>query len=120
MKKLLILPLIVAALAGCQNYPKFIQNLGTPDEVQQEVTAMAAMAKVYVPSKDVAVVHQYASALAQNAAIVTTPPPTTGHPKTDAFIKSSVALLDLALLKLGAAAALPYQHAVGNGILTSF
>lgn len=119
MKRLLLLPIILA-FASCQNFPQIQTYLGTPDEVQQEVTAMAAMAKVYVPSKDVGVIHQYGAALAQNAAIVTTPPPTTGHPKTDAFIKSSVALFDLALLKLGASAAIPYQHAVGNGILSSF
>lgn len=120
MNKLLILPLILA-LASCANLQNIATTLGTPAEVQQEITALGALARMYVPAKDVATIHQFAVALSQTTGGgAVTPPPKTGHPKTDALITSGVAILDLAAIKFGATGAIPYQHAVGSGLLASF
>ncbi len=117
MKRLLLIPLLF--LAGCANMPQNIgQVIGTPQEVQSEVTALAAISKIYVPAADVPTIHQVGVALAGGQA--PSPVPKTGHPKTDAFITSVIAIADLALAKFGVSGALPYQQAIGNAILTSF
>lgn len=117
MKNLIAIPILF--LAGCANMPQNIgQVIGTPQEVQAEVTALAAISKIYVPTSDVPIIHQVGAALAGGA--IPNPIPKTGHPKTDAFITSVIAIADLALTKFGVTGALPYQIAIGNGILTNF
>ncbi len=116
MKRLLILPLILA-LCSCATIQTY---LGSAQEVQQEVALLAALTKPYVPVSDVPLVHSFAVGLAQNTNPSPPPPPVTGHPKTDALIKAAIAFVDLAIAKYGGTTGLDYQHAVGNGLLTSF
>lgn len=126
MKRLLLIPILF--LAGCAITPNVQQIIGSPQQVQAEVAALGAIAHPYVPSRDVAQVHNFANALATCTAINSTillglipaahNPPT----RTDALISASAAFVSLALSRYSQSdpQTVAYAHAVGNGLLVSF
>ncbi len=118
MKRLFLLPILL--LAGCANLSNVQTYLGTPQQVQSEVSVLAALAKPYVPASDAALVHQFAATLATSTTATAPVPPSTTHPKTQALISAASAIVSLAIARVSSASALEYIHAVGNGLLISF
>lgn len=125
MKTLLLIPILIA-LSACATTQQVQQVLGAPDQVQAEVTALGAAAKIFIPASDTSQVHQFASALAGcttiNSTILLGLIPHVTNPKTDALIQASAAFVSLALSRYssGDLTALGYAHAAGNGLLANF
>lgn len=124
-KHILTLVPIAIILAGCATVavPPYI---GPPEQVQAEVSVLAAVAKPYIPSSDYPKIHTFANALATattiNSTLLISLVPHTGHPKTDALISAAAAFISLALSHYSSSdpVSLAYCHAVGNALLISF
>lgn len=115
-------------LAGCStiNWQQVEQTLGTPQQVQIDVSVLAALAKPKIPADAQAQIHQWANQLGalvdlntqQLVALI----PKTGSATADALIASASGFLNIALARWGEhnATTLAYAHAVANGLLINF
>ena len=113
-------------LFGCANWQQWQQTLGTPAQVQADVSVLAALTKPHIPANAQAQIHKWATQLASladlNAAQLVALIPKTGNATADAMIASSTAFLNMALAKFGEhnPTTLAYAHAVANGLLSNF
>ncbi len=111
---------------GCANWQQVQQTLGSPQQVQIDVTLLGSVAKSRIPANAQAQIHTFAtqlSALADlNTAQLVALIPKTGNAIADALIASSSGFLNMALVKWGEhnATTLAYAHAVANGLLANF
>jgi len=115
---ILIATIAICFLTGCASLTTWENKLGTPAQVQAEVTALGALAKPYISQSVQTQIHNAAT---QISAVTTVDFnalaglfPITGNAKVDAFIASIKAYLALAGPQL------TYVHAIGLGLLADF
>ena len=118
--------LAACLIMGCTNLAELQKTLGTPAQVQADLTIIGAIAKPKISSEAQARIHQFANYLSKAAALDTTELvamiPKTGSINGDALISAAVAYLNSTIAKYGAnnQTSLAYAHAVANGLLANF
>lgn len=133
MKKLIVSALIACSLItaslfiGCASTQQFLQVLGTPAQVQADVTVLGAVAKPRITDPNVlATIHKFAVDLQQAGnldpsqliALI----PHTGNVEADALIAAAVSFVNSAIQKWGSnnGTTLAYIKAVSGGLLATF
>jgi hypothetical protein len=122
----LITSLVACLIMGCANIADITKTLGSPQQVQTDVTILGTIAKPKISSEAQARIHQFASYLNSAASLDTTELtamiPKTGSANADALISAAVAYLNATLAKYGSnnPTTIAYMHAVANGLLANF
>jgi hypothetical protein len=129
MKQLISIKIIAAMLlmSGCAELQNFKQTLGTPAQVQADITILGGVAKSHIPADAQSKIHWFASQLSNAAdlnldALFALLPATTGSQNGDALISAAKAYLTSFVQKYGHnnATALSYARAVAAGLLANF
>jgi hypothetical protein len=128
MKKLqtIIAVIMCASFVGCETLQSIQATLGSPQQVQAEITILGGLAKPKISSEAQKRIGQFAGYLLQASELNTTELvamiPKTGSQNGDALIGAAVAYLNSTLAKYGAKnqTTLAYMKAVANGLLANF
>ena len=130
--RILVAALIISGsvllIPGCGtiNWQQIQQTIGSPAQVQIDVSVLSAIAKPRIPANAQAQIHQWATQLAAladlNTAQLVALIPKTGNATADALIASSSGFLNMALARWGEhnPTTLAYVHSVANGLLSNF
>lgn len=108
----------ICFLTGCASLTNWESKIGTPAQVQAQVTVLGALVKPYLSTSTQGQIHnaavQIGAATTVDFNALAGLLPITGNAKADAFIASIKAYLALAGPQL------EYVHAIGNGLLVDF
>ena len=113
-------------MIGCTNFAQLETTLGTPTQVQADITILGAIAKPKISVEGQASIHKFANYLVAASALDTTELvamiPKTGSINGDALISATVAFLNSTLAKYGArnTTTIAYMHGLGIGLLANF
>ena len=118
--------LVALITAGCASLQDVQKALGSPSQVQAELTILGAVAKTHIPSTAYPKIHTWALQI-NSAADLNLEPlfaliPQTGSQNADALIAAAKAYLTAIVNKYGARnqTSIEYAHAVGNALLANF
>jgi hypothetical protein len=130
MKKLQTIIAVITCVffTGCATFQANVETfLGSPSQVQADVTYAGARVKQYVSAGNQAKIHNFATQLSTTAnldlsALFALLPTTTGSWTADLVIANAKAVLTLVVNKWGSnnPTTLAYAHAVANGLLANF
>lgn len=129
MKKLIAFKILAACLlfTSCATIKDLPKYLGSPAQVQADLTIVGGVAKSHIPADAQAKIHQFATYLNQAAnldldALFALLPATTGSQNGDALIAAAKAYLTSVVQKYGSHndTAIAYGHAVANGLLANY
>lgn len=124
----LLLPIVALALLmdGCASLQNIQQTLGTPEQVQADITILGALAKPHLSADVQGKIHlaavQINSAANLDLTTLFALIPSTGSVNGDALVAAVKAYLTSFVQRWGSnnATTLSYAHAVGAGLLANF
>lgn len=129
MKKIItsITAVALLSLVSCAQFQNIQQTLGSPPQVQADITILGGIAKSHLSTAAQQKIHSFATQLNQAAdlnlnALYALLPPTTGSQNGDALVGAAKAYLTSVVQKYGSRnpTTIAYGHAVANGLLANF
>lgn len=118
--------LLCASLIGCASLQDIQKALGSPANVQAELTILGSVAKPHIPASAYPKIHAWALQINSAAELNLEPLfaliPQTGSQNADALIAAAKAYLTSVVQKYGARnqTSIEYARAVANALLANF